>query len=74
MVRWEYCEYYWQPGGVTVSEYRPDGQHVVRNFALEESTKAFACLGEEGWELTCAVASPAGAHEYWYYFKRPIGH
>jgi hypothetical protein len=32
----------------------------------------FARLGADGWELTSTLANPAGAQEYWYYFKRPM--
>jgi hypothetical protein len=29
-----------------------------------------AQLGEAGWELVCCTPSAAGAHEYYFYFKR----
>jgi hypothetical protein len=72
MTQWQYCELLWQPQGVTVTEMSPDGDHQIQTFAAQESPTVFARLGADGWELTCAMASPTGIHEYWYYFKRPV--
>ena len=30
-----------------------------------------AKLGYDGWEMVSCTASPVGAHEYYFYFKRP---
>ena len=72
MTKWQYCELTWQPQGVTVTEFKTNGQHTVQTYAQHESPTLFAQLGEEGWEMTTAMASPAGIHEYWYYSKRPV--
>jgi hypothetical protein len=71
MTQWQYCELHWQPDGVTVTEFSPDGDHQVQTFDPGELHSAFAQLGADAWELTTSLASPTGIHEYWYYFKRP---
>jgi hypothetical protein len=72
MRQWQYCEMHWQPIGITVTEMTPDGEHIRDSYDAADSHMIFARLGMEGWELTSALSSPTGIHEYWYYFKRPV--
>ncbi len=70
MTRWEYCEVQWQPQGVLVSFFTAPGATEHR-FPTNQWPTTLARLGNDGWELVNAIASPTGVHEYWYYFKRP---
>lgn len=71
MKRWEYCEVWWQPQGVSIVFFRERGGETHK-FPAEQWASLFARLGLDGWELVNTMASPTGVHEYWYYFKRPV--
>jgi hypothetical protein len=71
MVRWEYCELRLTLTESTTFIYSPRG-YEERKSPHKDWPKTMLDLGNEGWELVSVVVSASGAHEYWYYFKRPL--
>jgi hypothetical protein len=69
---WEYCELVWKPEGISIIILNVSENQNVRNYDAKSFHKTIAQLGLDGWELTGVMSSPTGAHEYFYYFKRPI--
>lgn len=72
MTQWEYCEVWWEPNQISVNVYSRNGITQQKHDPSEWPT-VLAQLGADGWELTGVLPSSAGTHEYWYYFKRPLG-
>jgi len=71
MTRWEYCEVTWQPAQVTVTSIPAYGELQTDTYPTTEWPQLLAKLGEDGWEMVSCTSSPVGAHEYYFYFKRP---
>ena len=72
MTRWEYCEAVWQPEQVALTLPVPDEEAVPTFYPAAQWPQVLATLGADGWELVGCTASPVGAHEYYFYFKRPL--
>ena len=72
MTRWEYCEAVWQPDQVVLTMPVPDEEPEPSSYPATQWPQVMAQLGSEGWELVGCTASPVGAHEYYFYFKRPL--
>jgi hypothetical protein len=49
------------------------GTPRVKSFEAQNWPQLLAKLGADGWELVSTTASPVGVHEYYFYFKRPLG-
>jgi hypothetical protein len=73
MTRWEYCDVTWQQAQVTVTLCAAGGTPRVKTFEAQNWPQLLAKLGSDGWELVSTTASPVGMHEYYFYFKRPLG-
>jgi hypothetical protein len=71
MTRWEYCEVTWQPEEVILTVPDPDEESTPTAYPAEQWPQVLAQLGKDGWEMISCTASPVGAHEYYFYFKRP---
>ena len=72
MTRWEYRELIWNPEQVTVTVPHLDDEPTVEAYTAAEWPALLARFGYEGWEMVNCTASPAGIHEYYFYFKRPL--
>jgi hypothetical protein len=72
MTRWEYCDVTWQPVDIIVTTCAAGGEPQVETFDAQTWPQLLARLGDDGWELVSAIASPMGVHEYFFYFKRPL--
>jgi predicted cupin superfamily sugar epimerase len=72
MTRWEYCEAVWQPDNVSLTMPVPDEETVPATYPAQQWPQVMAQLGVDGWELVGCTASPVGAHEYYFYFKRAL--
>jgi hypothetical protein len=72
MTRWEYCDITWQTTEVTVTRCEANGEPWAESFDTQTWPQLLAKLGDDGWEMVTALVSPAGGHEYFFYFKRPV--
>jgi hypothetical protein len=72
MTRWEYCDATWQTDQVIVTTVDADSQPMTENYPSVEWPQLLSKLGYDGWEMVSCTASPVGAHEYYFYFKRPL--
>ena len=70
MSRWEYCEAVWRPDVVELTIPTTDATVEPSTYPADQWLQVLAQLGDAGWELVSCTASAAGAHEYYFYFKR----
>jgi hypothetical protein len=71
MTRWEYADVTWQPDQVIVTTVEDGDRPTTETYPATEWPQLLAKLGYDGWEMVSCTASPVGAHEYYFYFKRP---
>lgn len=71
MTRWEYLEAVWQPDQIIVTTPALGYEPAVETYEAADWYGLLAKFGNEGWQLVSCTGSPVGAHEYFFYFKRP---